>query len=72
MVGGGPTGVELAGAIGELAHTALKRDFRHIEPAEAQILLLEGMDRILPVYPSELAAKAEASLANLGVIASDQ
>lgn len=67
VVGGGPTGVELAGAIGELAHTTLKQDFRHIDPAEARVLLLEGMERILPVYPPELSAKAESSLAGLGV-----
>ncbi|MBD2740437.1 NAD(P)/FAD-dependent oxidoreductase [Coleofasciculus sp. FACHB-1120] len=67
IVGGGPTGVELAGAIAELAYSTLKRDFRNIDTAEAKILLLEGMDRILPPYTPELSAKAEASLQRLGV-----
>ncbi|MEW5857450.1 MAG: NAD(P)/FAD-dependent oxidoreductase, partial [Cyanobacteriota bacterium] len=67
IVGGGPTGVELAGAIAELAYSTLKRDFRNIDTAEAKILLLEGMDRILPPYAPELSAKAEASLERLGV-----
>ncbi|MBD1881729.1 NAD(P)/FAD-dependent oxidoreductase [Coleofasciculus sp. FACHB-T130] len=67
IIGGGPTGVELAGAIAELAYSTLKRDFRNIDTAEAKILLLEGMDRILPPYTPELSAKAEASLQRLGV-----
>lgn len=67
VVGGGATGVELAGAIAELAYSTLKKDFRNIDTAEARILLLEGMDRILPPYPPELSAKAEASLTQLGV-----
>ncbi|MEC4892420.1 MAG: NAD(P)/FAD-dependent oxidoreductase [Oscillatoria sp. PMC 1051.18] len=67
IVGGGPTGVELAGAIAEIAHGALKKDFRHIDTTQAKILLLEGLDRILPPYPPELSAKAKASLTKLGV-----
>lgn len=67
IVGGGPTGVELAGAIAELAHSTLKDDFRNIDPTQSQILLLEGTSRILPSYPHELSAKAEASLTRLGV-----
>ncbi|HEY9781370.1 MAG TPA: NAD(P)/FAD-dependent oxidoreductase [Leptolyngbyaceae cyanobacterium] len=67
IVGGGPTGVELAGAIAELAYTTLKKDFRNIDTTETKILLLEGMDRILPPYPPELSARAEASLQRLGV-----
>lgn len=67
IVGGGPTGVELAGAIGELAHHTLRQNFRAINPAEASILLLEGLDRILPPYPPQLSTKAAASLARLGV-----
>ena len=67
IIGGGPTGVELAGAISELAYSTLKKDFRNIDTAETQVLLVEGMDRILPPYPPELSAKAEASLVNLGV-----
>lgn len=67
VVGGGPTGVELAGAIAELAYSTLKKDFRNIDTSETQILLLEGMDRILPPYAPELSAQAAASLAQLGV-----
>lgn len=67
IVGGGPTGVELAGAMAELAHNTLKHDFRNIDTSEARILLLEGMDRVLPPYPPELSVKAQASLEELGV-----
>lgn len=67
IVGGGPTGVELAGAIAELARHTLKHDFRSIDTTEAKILLLEGLDRVLPPYAPELSAKAEASLLRLGV-----
>ncbi|HEY9709917.1 MAG TPA: NAD(P)/FAD-dependent oxidoreductase [Oculatellaceae cyanobacterium] len=67
IVGGGPTGVELAGALAELAHNTLKQDFRNIDTSETKILLLEGMDRVLPPYPPELSVKANASLERLGV-----
>ena len=67
LVGGGPTGVELAGALAELAYSTLKHDFRNIDTSETKILLLEGMDRVLPPYPPELSAKAQASLERLGV-----
>lgn len=67
LVGAGPTGVELAGALGEIAHDTLRRDFRSINPQEATILLLEGSDRVLPTYPPDLSAKAEDSLKKLGV-----
>ena len=67
LIGGGPTGVELAGALAELAYSTLKNDFRNIDTSEAKILLLEGMDRVLPPYPAELSAKAKASLEHLGV-----
>ena len=67
VVGGGPTGVELAGAIAELAYSTLKQDFRNINTADAQILLLEGLERILPPYAPELSTKAEAALQRLGV-----
>lgn len=67
IVGGGPTGVELAGAIAELAFSTLKRDFRNIDTREAKVLLLEGMDRVLPPYTPDLSAKAEESLNRLGV-----
>ena len=67
VVGGGPTGVELAGALGEIANDTLKNDFRSIRPEEARILLLDGSPRILPSYPEALSAKAERALIALGV-----
>jgi NADH:ubiquinone reductase (H+-translocating) len=67
IVGGGPTGVELAGAIGEVAHATLRGNFRSIDPAKARIVLLEGTDRILGTYPPKLSAKAVKSLQRLGV-----
>jgi NADH dehydrogenase len=67
IIGGGPTGVELAGAIAELAYHSLKQDFRNIDTTETSILLIEGMDRILPLYAPELSANAQASLTRLGV-----
>jgi NADH dehydrogenase len=67
IVGGGPTGVELAGALAELAHKTLKNDFRTIDPTQAKVLLVEGVERVLPLYPAELSAKAEQSLTRLGV-----
>jgi len=67
IVGAGPTGVELAGAIGELAHSTLRNDFRHIDTSESEIILLEGTDRILPTYPEELSIKAQESLERLGI-----
>jgi NADH dehydrogenase len=67
IVGGGPTGVELAGALAELAHRTLRRDFRNIDPAQARILLLEGTERILPAYHPSLSAKAAAALQRLDV-----
>jgi NADH:quinone reductase (non-electrogenic) len=67
IVGGGPTGVELAGALGEIANDTLRHDFRHINPSEAQILLIEGEDRVLPLFPSDLSRKAERQLVDLGV-----
>jgi NADH:ubiquinone reductase (H+-translocating) len=67
IVGAGPTGVELSGAIAELAHETLKDDFRSINPDETKVVLLEGMDRVLPPYPSDLSAAAKKSLEKLGV-----
>jgi NADH dehydrogenase len=67
MVGGGAAGVELAGAIAELAHNTLKEDFRNINPSETRVILVQSPDRLLPTYPSELSTKAKASLENLGV-----
>ncbi len=66
IVGGGPTGLELAGAFAELARTVLKRDFRRIDPAQARILLLEGGPRVLSNYPPELSASAQGQLEALG------
>ena len=67
IVGGGPTGVELAGAIGEIARRSLVRDFRSIDPREARILVLEAGPRILPAFPETLARKAQEALERLGV-----
>jgi NADH:ubiquinone reductase (H+-translocating) len=67
IIGGGPTGVELAGTLGELAHGTLKDNFRAIDPAQAQILLLEGAERILATFPPDLSAQAAADLRRLGV-----
>src|SRR3954447_6445433 len=68
IVGGGPTGVELAGTMSEIARYTLSREFRHIDPSDAQIVLVEAGDRILPAYPPDLSAKAQQSLERLGVV----
>ena len=67
IVGAGPTGAELAGALGEIAHESLKRDFRRIWPPSAQILLVEATERILPSFPEDLAASAHRALERKGV-----
>jgi NADH:ubiquinone reductase (H+-translocating) len=67
IVGAGATGVELAGAIGEIARQTLRNDFRSIQPQEARIVLMDGAPRILTPFPEELSQKAERSLAKLGV-----
>jgi NADH dehydrogenase len=67
VVGAGPTGVELSGALCEIAQHALARDFRHIDPAQARVILLEGSDRVLPPYVPELSEKARKQLVRLGV-----
>jgi NADH dehydrogenase len=67
LVGGGPTGVELAGALGEIAHDTLRRDFRAIEPDETRIILIEAMDRVLPPYPPDRSVSAQQQLEKLGV-----
>jgi NADH dehydrogenase len=67
VVGGGPTGVEMAATIAELRRYTLARDFRHIDPREATVMLLEGGPRILPTYPEDLSAVAKAKLRGLGV-----
>ena len=67
VVGAGPTGVEMAGQIGELARDTLRRDFRRIDPRTARILLVEATDRVLTTFPASLSAKAKRSLEKLGV-----
>jgi NADH dehydrogenase len=67
VVGGGPTGVEMAGAIAELAHRTIVRDFRHINPALTKILLVEAGPRVLPAFPEKLSQSAADQLARLGV-----
>jgi NADH dehydrogenase len=67
VVGGGPTGVELAGAICDIAQLYMKHDFRHIDPTKSRVLLLEGSPRVLAAYPADLSLKAEAALLKLGV-----
>jgi NADH dehydrogenase FAD-containing subunit len=66
VIGGGPTGVEIAGAVAELAKTALARDFRNIDPRQARIVLVEAGPRILAAFPESLSAAAERSLVRLG------
>jgi NADH dehydrogenase len=67
VVGAGPTGVEMAGQIGELARDTLRRDFRSIDPRTARILLVEAADRVLTTFPPSLSARAARSLEKLGV-----
>jgi NADH:ubiquinone reductase (H+-translocating) len=67
VVGAGPTGVELAGALAEIAHETLRHDFRSIKPEQARILLLDGFSRVLPPYAPDLSKAAEDSLVRLGV-----
>jgi len=67
VVGGGPTGVELAGALGEMSRFTLARDFRHIDPALARVILIEAGPRILPGFPATLARRATRDLESLGV-----
>ncbi len=67
LVGGGPTGVELAGSLGEIARDTLRRDFRAIDPREARIILVEAMDRLLSTYPARQSASAKRQLERLGV-----
>jgi NADH:ubiquinone reductase (H+-translocating) len=67
IVGGGPTGAELAGALGEIANDTLRHDFRHIDPSEARIILVEGADRVLPTYPPNLSEAARKMLVRLSV-----
>jgi NADH dehydrogenase len=67
VVGGGPTGVELAGAICDIAQLYMRHDFRHIDPTKSRVLLLEGSPRVLAAYPPDMSAKAEEALSTLGV-----
>jgi NADH dehydrogenase len=67
VIGAGPTGVELAGALSEIARQTLKRDFRNINPENARVILLEGKERVLPPYPADLSEKARKQLVDLGV-----
>ena len=67
VVGGGPTGVELAGTLAEIAHHTLRKEFRNIDPDNTRVLLLEAGPRVLATFPEELSAKAMGSLARLGV-----
>jgi NADH:ubiquinone reductase (H+-translocating) len=67
VIGGGPTGVEMAGAIAEIARYTLEKDFRHIDPASARVILVEGDPRILSAFPEDLSASAMKQLKQLGV-----
>ena len=67
IIGGGPTGVELAGAISDISKLYMRNDFRHIDPAKARVILIEGSPRILAAYPEDLSKKAAQQLAGLGV-----
>jgi len=67
IVGAGATGMELAGALAEIANETLKNDFRHINPREARIILMEGGSRVLAAFPEDLSAKAERLVSRLGV-----
>jgi NADH:quinone reductase (non-electrogenic) len=68
IVGAGATGVELAGTLAEIARHTLKREFRHIDPASAKVLLVEAGPRVLPTFPASLSAKAQRQLERLGVL----
>jgi NADH:quinone reductase (non-electrogenic) len=70
VVGGGPTGVEMAGSVAELARHSLARDFRHIDPSKARILLIEAGPRLLPTFPETLSDYARTALERLGVTVS--
>jgi NADH dehydrogenase len=67
VIGAGPTGVELAGALSEIARKTMIRDFRNIHPEHAKIILIEGKERVLPVYPADLSENARKQLEELGV-----
>jgi NADH dehydrogenase len=67
IIGGGPTGVEMAGAIAEIARYTLAKDFRHIDPSQARVILIEGEPRLLAGYPEDLSVSALKQLVDLGV-----
>ena len=67
VIGGGPTGVEMAGAIAEISRYTLAKDFRHIDPSQAEVILIEGAPRLLSAYPEDLSDRARKQLAQLGV-----
>src|SRR6266446_9487050 len=67
IIGGGPTGVEMAGAIAEIARHTLAKNFRHIDPSQARVILIEGEPRLLAAYPEDLSASASKQLVALGV-----
>jgi NADH dehydrogenase len=67
IIGGGPTGVELAGAISDIARLYMRRDFRHIDPSKARVLLIEGSPRVLGSFPQDLSDKAVKQLKEIGV-----
>ncbi|MGC2496525.1 MAG: NAD(P)/FAD-dependent oxidoreductase [Acidobacteriaceae bacterium] len=67
IIGGGPTGVELAGAIADITRRYMRHDFRHIDPSKARVILIEGEKRVLAPYPPDLSRKAEEQLRELGV-----
>src|SRR5216117_2810438 len=67
VIGGGPTGVEMAGAIAEISRHTLAKDFRHIDPSQARVILIEGEPRLLATYPEDLSASAKKQLTDLGV-----
>src|SRR5205814_280450 len=67
IVGGGPTGVELAGAIAEIARHTVSKDFRRFDPRQSRVILIEGGDRVLGQYPADLSTGAQRALHQLGV-----
>src|SRR5256886_12373843 len=67
IIGGGPTGVEMAGAIEEIARHTLAKNFRHIDPSQARVILIEGEPRLLAAYPPDLSESARKQLVALGV-----
>jgi NADH dehydrogenase len=67
VIGGGPTGVELAGALAEIAYETLRNEFHSINPADARIILVQSGERVLPTYHADLSARASAALSRLGV-----